>query len=64
MLEWIIVGGGIHGTLLANFLLSAQKVLPHQIQILDPYPHLLFRWQHCTQNCGMEFLRSTVLFKE
>lgn len=61
MLEWIIVGGGIHGTLLANFLLSAKKVLPQQIQILDPHPHLLFRWQHCTRNCGMEYLRSTLV---
>ncbi|WP_372367918.1 NAD(P)-binding domain-containing protein [Candidatus Uabimicrobium sp. HlEnr_7] len=61
MLQWIIIGGGIHGTLLANFLLSSRKVLPHQIQIIDPHPHLLFNWIHCTRNCGMEFLRSTLV---
>ncbi|BBM83437.1 FAD/NAD(P)-binding protein [Candidatus Uabimicrobium amorphum] len=61
MLEWIIIGGGIHGTLLANFLISSRKVQAHQIQILDPYPRLLSRWQHCTSNCGMEFLRSTLV---
>ena len=59
MLQWIIIGGGIHGTLVANFLVSSRKFSPCQIKIVDPHPHLLFRWKHCTRNCGMDFMRST-----
>ncbi len=58
MLDWLIIGGGIHGTHLALVLTQRAGVAPHQIRILDPHATLLARWHACTANTGMRFLRS------
>lgn len=58
MLEWLIVGGGIHGVHLALALLVRGGVAREQLALLDPHERLLARWRHCTGNVGMTFLRS------
>lgn len=58
MLEWLIIGGGIHGTHLSLYL-TRRKGVPHdQIRVLDPYIEPLTVWYHHAANVGMEFLRS------
>jgi cation diffusion facilitator CzcD-associated flavoprotein CzcO len=58
MLDWLIIGGGIHGTHLALVLAQRAGVAPERLRILDPHPSLLARWHACTANTGMAFLRS------
>jgi hypothetical protein len=58
MLEWLIVGGGIHGTYLANLLTHQPHLAPEQVGILDPHDRLLAAWNRMTTHCGMRFLRS------
>jgi cation diffusion facilitator CzcD-associated flavoprotein CzcO len=58
MLDWLIIGGGIHGTHLALVLTQRAGVDPERLRILDPHPSLLARWHTCTANTGMTFLRS------
>jgi len=58
MKEWLIVGGGIHGTYLANLLIHQPGLTPANVAILDPHDHLLAAWNRMTTNCGMQFLRS------
>lgn len=58
MLEVIIIGGGIHGTHLANVLLNRTLLTHDDIRILDPHENLLHVWSRCTRNCGMRYLRS------
>jgi cation diffusion facilitator CzcD-associated flavoprotein CzcO len=58
MIDWLIIGGGIHGTHLALVLTQRAGVAPERLRILDPHPTLLARWHACTANTGMTFLRS------
>lgn len=58
MMEWLIVGGGIHGTYMANLLAHQPDLAPGQIGILDPHERLLAVWNRMTANCGMRHLRS------
>ena len=58
MIEWLIIGGGIHGTYLANLLAHLPVGGHDQVRILDPHQTLLSVWQRNTANCGMAFLRS------
>jgi cation diffusion facilitator CzcD-associated flavoprotein CzcO len=58
MLEWLIVGGGVHGTHLSHVLVSERGVRRDAIRVLDPHPRALARWDHCTENTGMRLLRS------
>ena len=37
ILDWLIVGGGIHGVHIAARLISQAKVGIEQIRIVDPY---------------------------
>ena len=57
-LQWLIVGGGIHGVHLAARLIGDGGVDGSQIRILDPGPDLLCRWRSLTQVTGMSHLRS------
>lgn len=57
-LEWLIVGGGIHGVHLAIRLLGEAGVDPDGVRILDPAPELLASWRRCSGNTGMRHLRS------
>jgi cation diffusion facilitator CzcD-associated flavoprotein CzcO len=58
MLDWLIIGGGIHGTHLSLFLTRRKQVSPDRLRVLDPYPQALTLWEHHTDNTGMAFLRS------
>lgn len=58
MLDWLIIGGGIHGTHTAHVLTATGAVAPNHIRVLDPAGEPLARWNHLTRNTGMEFMRS------
>ena len=59
MLDWLIVGGGIHGTHLSLFLTRRKQISPERVAILDPHAAPLTLWERHTTNTGMEFLRSS-----
>ncbi|MEO1728013.1 MAG: FAD/NAD(P)-binding protein [Bacteroidota bacterium] len=59
MLDWLIVGGGVHGTHL-SLALTARLGWPRErVRVLDPHPAPLAVWDHQTTNTGMAFLRSS-----
>jgi len=58
MLDWVIVGGGIHGTHLAHVLVHGQGVSADAVRILDPHERLLAAWSKRAENTGMRYLRS------
>lgn len=58
MLDWLIIGGGIHGTHLALVLTQRAGVPADLLRMLDPHPVPLARWHACTANTGMDVLRS------
>jgi len=57
-LNWLIVGGGIHGVHIAAKLLGEAEVDPSRLRIVDPGDRLLERWRTCTATTGMTHLRS------
>lgn len=57
-LDWVIVGGGIHGVHLAVRLIGEAGIAAQRIRIVDPGPTLLYAWQRCSANTGMQYLRS------
>ena len=57
-LQWLIVGGGIHGVHIAARLIGEAGVDRSKIRIIDPGENLLERWQSCTEVTGMTHLRS------
>ncbi len=59
--DWLIIGGGIHGVHIAARLLGEAGVAPDQLRIVDPADHLLARWRACTGITGMTHLRSPVV---
>ncbi|MCU0490335.1 MAG: FAD/NAD(P)-binding protein [Chloroflexaceae bacterium] len=59
MLDWLIVGGGLHGVHLAHVLVRRGGVPLERLALLDPHTRLLARWQEMTANTGMAFLRSS-----
>jgi glycine/D-amino acid oxidase-like deaminating enzyme len=58
MLDWLIIGGGIHGVILTRALLTRGGVDRRGIRILDPHPNLLHEWERRATACGMVYLRS------
>lgn len=60
-LDWLIIGGGIHGVHLAVRLLGEAQCPADELRILDPEPHLLARWRRFSATTGMTHLRSTVV---
>ena len=57
-LDWLIIGGGIHGVHIANRLLVDAAVPAERLRIVDPSSRLLERWHDCTHTMGMTHLRS------
>lgn len=57
MYEWLVVGGGIHGTVLSIALLTAGDVDASSLRIVDPQP-IMATWRRRTRACGMTHLRS------
>jgi len=58
MLDWLIIGGGIHGTHLAHVLVNQYGFGADDVRILDPYERLLATWTQRADNTGMQYLRS------
>lgn len=58
MLDWLIIGGGIQGTALSNYLVNAYGASPDKLRVLDPHDEPLAQWNHRTRNTGMRYLRS------
>ena len=61
VVDWLIVGGGIHGVHLAARLLGDAGVRPDDLRIVDPGSRLLRRWRTCTATTGMSHLRSAAV---
>lgn len=59
MLDWLIIGGGIHGTYLSHVLTAQGGVPRDRLRVLDPHVKPLARWDACTENVGMAYLRSS-----
>ncbi|MEM6704397.1 MAG: FAD/NAD(P)-binding protein [Acidobacteriota bacterium] len=60
-LDWLIVGGGIHGVHIAARLIADAGVDRKALRIVDPGQRLLSRWRTCTAVTGMKHLRSPVV---
>ncbi|WP_100373583.1 FAD/NAD(P)-binding protein [Bacillus sp. FJAT-45037] len=58
MKQWLIIGGGIQGVTLASYLRIKKQLPAEAIAIVDPHEKPLAMWKHCTNNTGMEYLRS------
>ncbi len=58
MLDWLIIGGGVIGTALSNYMVNAYGVPADKLRVLDPHAEPLARWNHFTANTGMQYLRS------
>ncbi len=58
-LECAIVGGGIHGTILAQRLLEETPLEQSALAIFDPHDRLLESFRRKGRACGMDTLRST-----
>ncbi len=59
MLDWLIIGGGVHGTHLSLYLTRRKGIPTDRLRVLDPSPEPLTLWAHHARNTGMEFLRSS-----
>ena len=57
-LDWLIIGGGIHGVHIAARLLGESCVTSERLRIVDPSNRLLSRWRSCADTTGMTHLRS------
>jgi hypothetical protein len=57
-LDWLIIGGGLHGVHIAARLLGEGQIRRDRLRIMDPGQALLERWRSCTQVTGMTHLRS------
>ena len=58
MLDWLVIGGGIHGVHLAARLIEEAGVLSSKLRIVDPGEQLLHQWRTCAERTGMKYLRS------
>lgn len=58
-MDWLIVGGGLHGVHLAARLIGEAGFDTSRLRIVDPGKCLLSRWRNATQTIGMTHLRSS-----
>lgn len=56
MLDWLIVGAGIHGVHIARVLERGTR----RLALLDPHERPLARWDRLTAIVGMSHLRSPI----
>lgn len=59
--DWLIIGGGVHGTHLSKVLLCLGNVPRNRLRVLDPFEPPLHRWRIRTGSIGMRHLRSTAV---
>ncbi|MFD1632828.1 FAD/NAD(P)-binding protein (plasmid) [Haloplanus ruber] len=57
--EYVIIGGGLHGTCLANYLLTEGGHAHQDLCLVDPREQLLASFATKARQCGMRTLRST-----
>ncbi|CAN5291257.1 FAD/NAD(P)-binding protein [soil metagenome] len=57
-LEWMVIGGGIHGSYLTNCLIRKRFTKRSDIRVIDPHDQPLAQWKRVTANTGMKYLRS------
>jgi len=58
ILEWLIIGGGVHGTHLSHVLATARGVPHDRIRVLDRESDPLAVFWRCAEAVGMAYLRS------
>lgn len=58
MLDWLIVGGGVHGSYASHRLTQPGCFERSRVRVLDPDPEPLARWNHCAENASVDYLRS------
>ena len=56
--DWIIIGGGLHGTHIAIRLLDHYRDQSLSLRIIDPETELMEKWKRQTTATTMKFLRS------
>ncbi|MEM1182749.1 MAG: FAD/NAD(P)-binding protein [Acidobacteriota bacterium] len=56
--DWLILGGGLHGVHVGARLIGEAGVEQARIRIIDPGDRLLARWRRFTAETGMSHLRS------
>ncbi|ANU23505.1 FAD/NAD(P)-binding protein [Planococcus donghaensis] len=61
MYKCVIIGGGVHGITMANYLIKLNKVTQDELLIIDPHDKPLANWQRCTNQISMPFLRSPIV---
>ncbi|MEM6287880.1 MAG: FAD/NAD(P)-binding protein [Bacteroidota bacterium] len=61
MLDWLVVGGGVHGTHLSLALTARLGWHRDRVRVLDPHPEPLALWSRQTANTGMAFMRSSLV---
>jgi hypothetical protein len=61
VLDWLIVGGGIHGALLARVLVEEAGVPLDRLRVVDPHAEPLARFRQCAAATGLDYLRSSVV---
>ena len=61
MLEWLIIGGGVHGTYLSRVLTHQAGVASSGVRVLDPWEEPLSRFLSCASATGMGHLRSSIV---
>ena len=57
--DCVVVGGGVHGTCIANYLFEAGEYAHGELRVVDPGPELLESFATRARQCGMRTLRST-----
>jgi cation diffusion facilitator CzcD-associated flavoprotein CzcO len=61
VLDWLLIGGGVHGTHL-SLALTARLGWPRdRVRVLDPHPEPLALWSRQTAHAGMAFMRSSLV---
>ena len=61
MLDWLIIGGGIHGALVARVLVEEAGVPLDRLRVVDPHAEPLARFRQCAAATGLDYLRSSVV---
>jgi cation diffusion facilitator CzcD-associated flavoprotein CzcO len=57
-LDWLVIGGGVHGTHLSHALVHRGGVARARLRVLDPHEAPLAVFWRMTEATGMQYLRS------
>jgi len=58
LLEWLVIGGGVHGTHLSHVLVNGRGEPPDRVRVIDRERDPLTSFWRCTEATGMSHLRS------